>query len=189
VSRHWHDGVSTAPPEPEGPRRPRRVVVVVVLAVASAAVAATISAVSLTRIAGDSLGFPDFLEWTLTGAVDIGAATGAVLWVTARDRDRLRGRWLNISCSSVAAIGVGLDHASNAAPGWAWAWVAFAMGAFLPALSTCLIHVLAHLVTDNAAPAVDVTTNGHVLDPAAERKAADAARKRKARADRKAAAA
>jgi hypothetical protein len=159
------------------------VVVVVVLAVASAAVAATISAVSLTRIAGDSLGFPDFLEWTLTGAVDIGAATGAVLWVTARDRDRLRGKWLNIACSSVSALGVGLDHASNAAPGWAWAWVAFGMGAFLPALSTWLIHVLAHLVTDTAAPVpAGLAVAQNSVD---QRKAADAARKRKERAARK----
>jgi hypothetical protein len=171
--------------------------------VASAAVAAVISAVSLTRIAGDSLGFPDYLEWTLTGAVDIGAATGAVLWVTARDRDRLRGKWLNIACSSVSAIGVGLDHASNAAPGWAWAWVAFGMGAFLPALSTWLIHVLAHLVTDTPAPVVSVSPgewtpqlDADPQDPktwpwpselteeekAAAKRAADAKRKREERA-------
>jgi len=202
MARNWHHDSTTvvsAYPEPSGPRRPRYVVVVGVLAALSAAVAAIISAVSLTRIAGGLIGFPEYLEWTFTGAVDIGAAAGAVLWVTSTGDNRHRGQWLNIACSTVSAVGVGLDHASHAEAGWEP--VAFAIGAFLPALSTWLIHVLAHLVTEtekivdtpelglteHIEPA-SVTTNGHAsMDPEAVRRAADAERKRKQRADRKAA--
>jgi len=191
MARIWHHDSTTvvsAYPEPSGPRRPRYVVVVGVLATLSAVVAAIISAVSLTRIAGGLIGFPEYLEWTFTGAVDIGAAAGAVLWVTSTGDNRHRGQWLNIACSTVSAVGVGLDHASHAEAGWEP--VAFAIGAFLPALSTWLIHVLAHLVTETESvpePA-SVTTNGHAsMDPEKVRRAADAERKRKQRADRKAA--
>ena len=145
--------------------------VVTILAACSAAVGGLVGAVSLTRIASDYLGFPTHvlvggsvwdLAWTLTGAVDVGATAGAVLWVTSLfgSRNRARGRWLNICCSTVSALGVGLDHATNASPvaGLTWPVIAFGIGAFLPALSTWLIHVLAHLVTEQAEQAPTVRT-------------------------------
>lgn len=113
----------------------------------SAAAAGLVAAVSLTRIAGDKLGFPDHLEWTLTAAVDIGAIGGAILWSISpvKSPNRRTGMWLNIACSTMSATGVGLDHAANAHPDAPWGTVAFIVGAFLPLLSTWLIHGLAKL--------------------------------------------
>jgi hypothetical protein len=113
----------------------------------SAAAAGLVAAVSLTRIAGEKLGFPDGLHWTLTAAVDIGAIGGAILWSISAvgSPNRRTGRWLNIACSAVSAAGVGMDHYANAAPEPPWGTVAFAIGAFLPLLSTWLVHGLAKL--------------------------------------------
>lgn len=126
--------------------------IVSVLVAASAVVSFIVSAVSLTRIAEEMLGFPEGLPWSLTGAVDIGAAAGAVLWVTspARHPNRARGMWINVCCSSVSGIGVGLDHLGHASPTLGYQIAGFIVGAFLPALSTWLVHILAHLVTEAA---------------------------------------
>ncbi len=121
-------------------------ILVSVLAGGAALVSGALGALSLTRIAGSNLGFPPGFAWSLTGSVDIGAAAGAILWVASSGVNRSRGRALNIACSTISAIGVGLDHATNAL-GW-WVVPAGLVGAFLPALSTWLVHVLAHLVTE-----------------------------------------
>lgn len=109
--------------------------------------AAAVGAVSLTRIAGQYLGFPHGLEWTLTAATDIGAIAGAVLWSTAAPDSSFRrtGVRMNVACSSVSAIAVGLDHAANADGEMGWRIAAFLIGAFLPLLSTWLVHGLARL--------------------------------------------
>jgi hypothetical protein len=147
------------------------------------AAAASVGAVSLTRIAGDYLGFPAHLEWTLTAAVDIGAAAGAVMWSTSphRSPNRATGVRLNIACSVISAVGVGLDHATHAEPIRGWQIAAFLIGAFLPLLSTWLVHALARLThgviakgragrSKVAAPAAPKTVGAFV---AAQREQAD----------------
>jgi hypothetical protein len=124
----------------------------------SAAAAGLVAAVSLTRIAREKLGFPGGLEWTLTAAVDIGAIGGAILWSISRPRssNRRTGMRLNIACSTVSAIGVGLDHYSNAHPDVPWGTVAFLVGAFMPLLSTWLVHGLAKLSHGDVVAAPDL---------------------------------
>lgn len=128
-------------------------VTIALLSVLGGSAAGLVGAVSLTRIATDQLGFPGGLEWTLTAAVDIGATAGAVMWSSApghQKRIRGAGMRLNIACSSISALGVGLDHsvhADHGGPGW-WPYVAFFIGAYLPLLSTWLIHSLAKLTED-----------------------------------------
>lgn len=117
------------------------------LVVTAAAVAELIGAVSLTRIAGQHLGFPHYLEWTLTASVAVGAVAGAIMWSIGPEKSQTRstGVRLNVACSLLCAVGVGLDHAANATARVAWQIIAFAIGAFLPLLSTWLVHALAKL--------------------------------------------
>lgn len=118
---------------------------IVALSVASAAVAETVGAVSLTRIARVHLGFPPGLAWTLTASVAVGAVAGAIMWSAwgHGSQQRRTGVRLNVSCSTLCAGGVGLDHAVNATEHLAWQAIAFLVGAFLPLLSTWLVHALA----------------------------------------------
>lgn len=117
------------------------------LSVASAVVAEIIGALSLMRIANEHLGFPDYLEWTLTASVAVGAVAGAIMWSTGAEGSPIRrtGVRLNVSCSLICAVGVGLDHAVNATPERGWQIVAFLIGAFLPLLSTWLVHAIAKM--------------------------------------------
>lgn len=135
--------------------------------VASIGAAAIVSAVSLTRIAGDHLGFPDGLEWTFTAAADIGSIAGAIGWVRSEAGSRARHSSVttNIACSAVSALFVGLDHAANASPGWTV--VAFIVGAFLPLLSTGLVH---DLVQNTASPAKPPARRPAAPRPAAKPK-------------------
>lgn len=128
-----------------------------VLGGVSAGIAGLVGAVSLTRIAGDFLGFPPGLEWTLTGAVDVAGIAGGIMWTAFRGRVRSIGIPMSIVCTTVSGIGVGLDHATHAArvvrdtgpalpgasPFAVWWWVAFAAGLFIPALFAWLLHALA----------------------------------------------
>lgn len=116
---------------------------VAVLGGASAGIAGLVGAVSLTRIAESHLGFPDGLYWTLTGAVDVAGIAGGVMWTAFRGRVRAIGRPMNLVCTGVSGVGVGLDHAAHARPEGPWPLVAFAVGVFIPLLFTWLIHALA----------------------------------------------
>lgn len=142
-----------------------RRIVVTVLGAVSALIAGLVGAVSLTRIAGDYLGFPSDLEWTLTGAVDVAAVAGGIMWTGFRGRVRRVGIPMNVVCTLVSGIGVGLDHATNAGRiladgrsgnvtvdvGW-WPVAAFLVGMFVPLLFTWLVHALA-IIGDQEAPA------------------------------------
>lgn len=134
----------------------------------SAGIAGLVGAVSLTRIAGDFLGFPPGLEWTLTGAVDVAGIAGGVMWTAFGGRVRSIGIPMSIVCTTVSGIGVGLDHATHAAralrdtgpvlpgsPVAVWWWVAFAAGLFIPALFAWLLHALA-VIGDQTAGTVRV---------------------------------
>src|SRR5690349_5954719 len=127
------------------------------LSAAGGTAAALVGAVSLTRIAAEHLGFPPLLTWTLTAAVDIGAVAGAVMWSTSSPKTSIRrtGVRLNVSCSLISAFGVGLDHAVHASSSQAWKVTAFVIGAFLPLLSTWLVHALAKVVAVNGEGEVD----------------------------------
>jgi hypothetical protein len=129
---------------------------VVALSVASAAVAETVGAVSLTRIAGDHLGFPAGLAWTFTASVAVGAVAGAIMWSVGAAKSGVRstGVQLNVACSVLCAAGVGLDHAVNATSHRAWQVAAFLVGAFLPLLSTWLVHALAKIGVPETQPLV-----------------------------------
>ncbi len=131
----------------------------------AALLAFLVGAVSLTRIAGDYLGFPVGLEWTLTGAVDVAGVAGGVMWTGFTGAVRKIGRPMSIVCTAVSGVGVGLDHSTHAGralrepgadlallPGGdvSWPWVAFAAGVFLPALVTWILHALA-VIADSAA--------------------------------------
>lgn len=126
-----------------GHRRLSRRVVVGSLGGLAATLAATVGAVSLTRIAGGYLGFPPGLEWTLTGAVDIAGIAGGIMWTAFDGRVRNIGRPMNIVCTLVSGLGVGLDHATHARGGEVWQWVAFGAGLFIPALAAWILHSLA----------------------------------------------
>lgn len=121
------------------------------LAAGSAAIAGLVGAVSLTRVAGTHLGFPPGLEWTLTGAVDVAGVAGGVMWTAFKGRVRRIGQPMNIVCTAVSGLGVGLDHAANARPTGPWPWIAFAVGLFIPLLFTWITHALA--VIGDQAPA------------------------------------
>jgi hypothetical protein len=120
---------------------------ITVLLVLSAVPAEWLGAISLTRIANDHLGFPDYLEWTFPVAVSVGAIAGAIMWTTSRDDPDLRntGVRLNLTCSLLLAVGVGLDHGVNATEDVLLEAVAFLVGAFFPLLSTWLVHLLANV--------------------------------------------
>jgi hypothetical protein len=127
-------------------------VIIAILSALSGIAAGLVGMVSLTRIAGDLLGFPNeplVLAWTLTAAVDIGAIAGAVMWSTSEAGTRIRrtGVQVNLACSSISAIGVGLDHSVHASTSSVvWPYIAFVIGAFMPLLSTWLVHGLAKMV-------------------------------------------
>jgi hypothetical protein len=129
-----------------------RRVVVGSLGGVAALLAGTVGAVSLTRIAGDYLGFPPGLEWTLTGAVDIAGIAGGIMWTAFDGRVRKIGRPMNIVCTLVSGLGVGLDHATHAVGGDVWPWVAFGAGLFIPALVAWILHSLAVIADVVGAP-------------------------------------
>lgn len=133
-----------------GHRRLSRRAVVGTLGGVAAILAMLVGAVSLTRIAGDYLGFPPGLGWTLTGAVDIAGAAGGIMWTAFSGRVRNIGRPMNIVCTLVSGVVVGLDHATHAQGGEVWQWVAFSAGLFIPALAAWILHSLA-VITDMAA--------------------------------------
>lgn len=124
---------------------------------AAATLAFLVGAVSLTRFAGDYLGFPPGLEWTFTGAVDIAGIAGGVMWTAFTGSVRKIGRPMNVVCTLVSGVSVGLDHATHAGramrdpnanlalPGTedVWPVVAFVAGVFIPALATWILHALA----------------------------------------------
>jgi hypothetical protein len=157
---------SPTAPEPREWRRGR--VVVGVLGGIAATFAMLVGAVSLTRIAGDYLGFPPGLEWTFTGAVDVAGIAGGIMWTAFAGPVRKIGRPMNIVCTIVSGVGVGLDHATHsgralrdpsgnvALPGTAdsWPWIAFATGLFVPALATWILHALS-IIADTSASAGD----------------------------------
>lgn len=143
-----------------------------VLGGCAAFLAFLVGAVSLTRFAGDYLGFPPGLEWTFTGAVDIAGIAGGVMWTAFTGSVRKIGRPMNIVCTLVSGVSVGLDHATHAGralrdpdanialPGtepW-WPFVAFVAGVFIPALATWILHALA--VIADSRPARQTATAG-----------------------------
>jgi hypothetical protein len=130
----------------------------------AALLAALVGAVSLTRIAGAYLGFPPGLEWTLTGAVDIAGIAGGIMWTAFDGQVRKIGRPMNIVCTLVSGVGVGLDHAThaNVSEGPVWPWVAFGAGLFIPALAAWILHSLSVIADVGVTPVVvggrEVTT-------------------------------
>lgn len=130
-----------------------RRVVVGVLGGCAATLASVVGAVSLTRIAGDYLGFPSDLKWTLTGAVDVAGIAGGIMWTAFSGDVRRIGRPMNIVCTVISGVGVGLDHATHAFPGPVWPWVAFGTGLFIPALAAWILHSLAVIADVVEAPA------------------------------------
>lgn len=128
----------------------------------AATLAFVVGAVSLTRIAGDYLGFPPYLEWTFTGAVDVAGIAGGVMWTAFTGPVRAIGKPMNIVCTVVSGVGVGLDHATHAGralrdgatsialPGTEYVWpiAAFIAGVFMPALATWILHALS-VIADN----------------------------------------
>jgi hypothetical protein len=121
----------------------------------AALVAFSVGAVSLTRIAGGFLGFPPGLEWTLTGAVDVAGIAGGVMWTAFTGSVRTNGRLMNISCSVVSGIGVGLDHATHSAPGWEIP--AGIIGFLFPLLFSWILHAFS-MMLDERPHAGEVTT-------------------------------
>lgn len=130
-----------------------RRVVVGTLGGCAASLAFLVGAVSLTRIAGDYLGFPRELKWTLTGAVDVAGIAGGIMWTAFAGDVRRIGRPMNIVCTVISGVGVGLDHATHAFPDPVWQWVAFGTGLFIPALAAWILHSLAVIADVVEAPA------------------------------------
>lgn len=130
-----------------------RRVVVGALGGCAATLASVVGAVSLTRIAGDYLGFPPELKWTLTGAVDVAGIAGGIMWTAFAGDVRRIGRPMNIVCTVISGVGVGLDHATHAFPDPVWQWVAFGTGLFIPALAAWILHSLAVIADVVEAPA------------------------------------
>lgn len=126
----------------------------------AATFAGLVGAVSLTRIAGDYLGFPPGLEWTFTGAVDVASIAGGIMWTAFDGPVRRIGRPMNIVCTVVSGVGVGLDHATHSGRALhdavedPWPWIAFAAGLFVPALATWILHALS-IIFDTASRQVD----------------------------------
>lgn len=165
----------------KAPRGPRLSLgAVAILGGVAAGFAFLVGAVSLTRIAGDYLGFPPDLEWTFTGAVDVAGIAGGIMWAAFSGDIRGIGRAMNIVCTTVSGIGVGLDHLTHAGralrvegadpalPGSADVWpiAAFAAGLFVPALATWILHALS-LIADTAragGAAADRTVGDEVTD-------------------------
>lgn len=144
--------------------------IIAILSALSGIAAGLVGMVSLTRIAGDLLGFPSepfVLAWTLTAAVDIGAIAGAVMWSVSEPGTRIRrtGVQVNLACSSISAIGVGLDHSVHASQtNVVWPYIAFGIGAFMPLLSTWLVHGLAKMVHPATEEAAGVATEAVVAE-------------------------
>jgi hypothetical protein len=149
-------------------------VAVGVLGGGAAALAGLVGAISLTRIAGDYLGFPPGFEWTFTGAVDVAGIAGGIMWTAFTGAVRKIGRPMNIVCTIVSGIGVGLDHATHAGkalrevsgnpalPGSVevWPWIAFGAGLFVPLLVTWILHALS-IIADAADHQAGSTTTRH----------------------------
>jgi hypothetical protein len=143
-----------------------------------------VGAISLTRIAGDYLGFPPGFEWTFTGAVDVAGIAGGIMWTAFSGPVRNIGRPMNIVCTAVSGVFVGLDHATHAGRALrenngnaalagtdaAWPFVAFTAGLFVPALATWILHALS-TIADSAARSEDAA-GGRPAASAPDRQAA-----------------
>jgi hypothetical protein len=149
----------------------------------AAGFAGLVGVVSLTRIAGDYLGFPPGLEWTFTGAVDVASVAGGIMWTAFDGPVRRIGRPMNIVCTVVSGVGVGLDHATHAGrelrdAGVAfefdqWPWIAFAAGLFVPALATWILHALSIIFDTSRAGAGQVGDRQEPHRQASDRQAGD----------------
>lgn len=157
-------------PVPTQRRKITRRGIVIVLAIASGLAGEVLAAVSMTRIAGPAaeiggkLGFPaggadvtgDIggldLRWTLFAVVSVAGWAGAVLWTSARAGERRMGAPINVIAAALAGTAVGLDHAVHAAdslPGEpSWKLIAFCIGLAIPLFSSWMVHVIAHMASD-----------------------------------------
>lgn len=158
-------------------------VAVGILGAVAAGFAGLVGVVSLTRIAGDYLGFPPGLEWTFTGAVDVASVAGGIMWTAFDGPVRRIGRPMNIVCTVVSGVGVGLDHATHAGRelrdvGVAldfdqWPWIAFAAGLFVPALATWILHALSIIFDISNSQAGNPSGDAPGDDQAGDRQASD----------------
>lgn len=123
-------------------------------AVLVAAVTAAVSSVSLYELAV-LCGIPD--EWGLPAALpialDVGATVAALVWITEKDRElRAWGRWIALSALAGTVAGNAVTHAIAAGLLEVTLPLVLAVGAVIPAMLFCVVHLCALMTRPAAAP-------------------------------------